>query len=79
VPHLDIRALEAGEAAEPGADRDLENLLQRARQRYGIDPQPGRRGETVMQSDPNPKLVTPLDLATTPSHECLGRLMGPPV
>ena len=79
VPHLDIRALEAGEAAEPGADHDLENLLQRARRTCGIDSEQGRRGETVAQSDPNPKLVTPLDLATTPSHECLGRLMGPPV
>lgn len=29
--------------------------------------------------DPNPKLVTPLDLATTPSHNVLGRIMQAPV
>jgi len=34
--------------------------------------------ETVL-SNPNPKLVTPLDLAVTPSHLVLGRIMQAPV
>jgi hypothetical protein len=58
------------------ASNGLQRKIDRARKRFGIGPPPDQGGEVVPH--PNPKLITPLDLTTTPSHSVLGRLMAPP-
>jgi hypothetical protein len=57
------------------ASNGLQRKIDRVRKRFGIVPPPDQGGEVVPH--PNPKLITPLDLTTTPSHTALGRLMGP--
>jgi hypothetical protein len=73
-------------------DDDLQRSLMAARAALGIRaPLPLQAGDAGALSheavaappptpipDPNPKLVTPLDLATTPSHHVIGRLMQAP-
>jgi len=72
----------AGNAAI--ADDALQAELALARQALGVATMPplvraapGIGGQQSIP-DPNPKLVTPLDLAATPSHTGLGRLMQRP-
>lgn len=74
-------------------DDELQRSLAAARTMLGIDPtlpvtasdNGARLQEAVAAApgtdlpNPNPKLVTPLDLAVTPSHSVLGRLMQAPV
>ena len=65
-------------------DDALQAELALARQALGVATMPplarAARGVGGQQPipDPNPKLVTPLDLAATPSHTALGRLMQRP-
>ena len=82
----------AGEAMPEGdatAEDDLPAMLQRARETLGVQAHaataelatgrataPG--AASIPVPDPNPKLVTPLDLAATPSHVELGRVMQRP-
>jgi hypothetical protein len=72
----------AGNAAI--ADDALQAELALARQALGVPTMPPLAtaargiGEQQPIPDPNPKLVTPLDLAATPSHTALGRLMQRP-
>jgi hypothetical protein len=54
--------------------RQIEAAIEEARRRLAIPPPPDRNGVPV--PDPNPKLITPLELTSTPSHTCLGRLMS---
>lgn len=65
------------------SDDELEARVRAARAALGV-PQRGLLAATAATAgdippmpipDPNPKLVTPLDLATTPSHRVLGRVM----
>lgn len=79
-------AAAVGAAGTAGvADEALQSELALARQTLGVSaPSPLLRkgtqgvGEPQPIPDPNPKLVTPLDLAATPSHTVLGRLMQRP-
>lgn len=73
----------AAQAAAPSvADDELQGLLQQARDKLGTATQAkttvglgAPSPNPVPIPNPNPKLVTPLDLASTPSHTALGRLM----
>ncbi len=74
-------------------DDDMQRSLAAARTMLGIDPSlPSSASDNgallqeavagspgTLLPDPNPKLVTPLDLALTPSHVVLGRVMQAPV
>ena len=76
--HLEAQALEAGDGRAPHArvtDDELERRIRDAREKYGIEPAPDTDGAPVPH--PNPKLITPLDLTSTPSHTALGRLLPP--
>lgn len=80
---------EAGAASGPVSDLELSRLALAARSELGIggpmlqqdvraDGAASPAGELPPLQpipDPNPKLVSPLDLATTPSHVVLGRVM----
>lgn len=60
------------------ADEELTGRMAQARARLGMGKlltasSPAAAGTVV--PNPNPKLVTPLDLATSPSHSALGRLV----
>lgn len=60
------------------ADEELTGRMAQARARLGMGKlltasAPAAAGTVV--PNPNPKLVTPLDLATSPSHSALGRLV----
>ena len=54
-------------------DGMIENAIDKARGKFAIPPPPDRNGLPV--PNPNPKLITPLELTSTPSHTSLGRLM----
>lgn len=66
-------------------DGELHDRLEAARGVLGMEPLAGSRYEMAMATAatgiprpapaPNPRLVTPLDLASTPSHIVLGRLV----
>ncbi len=60
-------------------DADLQHRITQIRDQLGVN---GLNASVAKESDgeiivpnPNPKLVTPLDLACTPSHTALGRLV----
>ena len=80
------RAALAGDAqaerrlATPAPDDGLEDSLAQARAALGVADAPAMLSGAaatppVPATDPNPRLVTPLDLALTPSHVALGRVM----
>lgn len=62
-------------------DNDLTQRISQLRDQIGIESmlstQHNASGEIIV-NNPNPKLVTPLDLAMTPSHTPLGRLVQYP-
>jgi hypothetical protein len=89
-PQADSDVLEAGSAVGPVSDLELVRLATAARAGLGVadqaSPSQGMLEQATMASagdlapvrpipDPNPKLVSPLDLATTPCHVRLGRVM----
>ncbi len=75
----------APETAGTAQHDELPAMLQQAREALGVRTMPpgasaaakGARtpAPPIPLPDPNPKLVTPLDLAATPSHVALGRVM----
>jgi hypothetical protein len=78
---------EAGHAAGPVADMELAALAMSARAALGVavspssnvamdGPIPDALDPLAPLPHPNPKLVSPLDLAATPSHRMLGRVAG---
>lgn len=88
LAHLDV--LEAGSAAGTVSDLELVRLATSVRTGLGVGdqmplsggmseeevmPPTGNLAPVVPIPDPNPKLVSPLDLATTPCHVSLGRVM----
>jgi hypothetical protein len=81
---------EAGSAAGSVGDLELARLAGTVRARLGVveaePPLQGAMGDKTVSPvgalsplqpvpDPNPKLVSPLDLATTPCHTVLGRVL----
>jgi len=59
-------------------DDDLNSRITQLRGKLGMDAVSTAQHQTtgeIIIANPNPKLVTPLDLATTPSHLPLGRLI----
>lgn len=61
-------------------DADLQSRINAGREKLGLNAgQPtaltNSQGAPIVVPNPNPKLVTPLDLAKTPSHIALGRLV----
>ena len=84
-----LRAFAVQDAAPPPPmavpDDELQRGLARARAALGMEAQrvamaapaaAGAAGDPPVVPHPNPKLVTPLDLAATPSHRVLGRIMS---
>ncbi len=73
-----LRAMASPETLGVGIqDEELTGRMAEVRARLGLhglmaSPAPAAAGSVV--PNPNPKLVTPLDLATSPSHSALGRL-----
>lgn len=80
---LPAAGAESAGDAEVGDDA-LQAELALARETLGVPTRPPLAkaargaGQPPPIPDPNPKLVTPLDLASTPSHTALGRLMQRP-
>lgn len=81
-------AATAATAAPTVSDEELASRAHEARVKLGLEPATtanddgtilheaaAERDPAIPVPNPNPKLVTPLDLAVTPSHTVIGRLM----